>query len=91
MKRNVTLFAAVAVSALVALGGCCGGNSVRKSAKNVSGGEILSGNDVATAQTQYGKVAGYLESGVNIFKGIPYAKAERFMPPTAPDSWEGVR
>jgi para-nitrobenzyl esterase len=91
MKRNVTLFATVAVSALVALGGCCGGNSVRKSAKNVSGGEILSGNDVATTQTQYGKVAGYLESGVNIFKGIPYAKAERFMPPTAPDSWESVR
>lgn len=43
------------------------------------------------AETEYGKVAGYRQNGINIFKGIPYAKAERFMAPTAPDSWEGVR
>lgn len=28
-----------------------------------------------------GKVAGYVENGIYIYKGIPYAKAERFMPP----------
>ena len=26
-----------------------------------------------------------------LYKGIPYAKAERFMPPVAADKWEGVR
>jgi len=42
-------------------------------------------------KTTYGPISGSLEDGVFSFKGIPYAKAERFMPPQAPDSWEGVR
>jgi para-nitrobenzyl esterase len=42
-------------------------------------------------ETSYGKVSGYNEDSISIFKGIPYAKAERFMPPQEPDSWEGVR
>jgi para-nitrobenzyl esterase len=32
-----------------------------------------------------------MEDGVFIFKGIPYARAERFMPPQDPKKWEGVR
>ena len=43
------------------------------------------------AQTESGKVSGYNDDGVHIFKGIPYAKAERFMPPAKPDAWDGVR
>jgi para-nitrobenzyl esterase len=42
-------------------------------------------------KTTYGSISGSLEDGVFSFKGIPYAKAERFMPPQAPDAWEGVR
>lgn len=42
-------------------------------------------------KTIYGSIAGTNEQGVFSFKGIPYAKAERFMPPQAPDSWGGVR
>lgn len=42
-------------------------------------------------KTTYGDVTGYQEDGLSIFKGIPYAKAERFMPPQDPDKWEGVR
>ena len=45
----------------------------------------------ATVQTRSGAVAGYIEDGVITFKGIPYAKAERFQPATDPDAWEGVR
>jgi para-nitrobenzyl esterase len=45
----------------------------------------------ATVQIQSGAVAGYIEDGVFTFKGIPYAKAERFQPATDPDAWEGVR
>ncbi len=45
----------------------------------------------SVVKTSYGNVSGYNEDGMTIFKGIPYAKAERFMPPQEPDSWEGVR
>ena len=41
-------------------------------------------------KTTYGSISGSFEDGVFSFKGIPYAKANRFMPPQAPDSWEGV-
>jgi para-nitrobenzyl esterase len=41
--------------------------------------------------TLYGIVEGYLDDDVYTFKGIQYAKAERFMPPQAPDKFEGVR
>jgi len=37
-----------------------------------------------------GDVSGSLNDSVYAFKGIPYAKAERFMPPQDPDAWEGV-
>jgi para-nitrobenzyl esterase len=42
-------------------------------------------------KTIYGSISGSVEEGVFSFKGIPYAKAERFMPPQKPDAWEGVR
>ena len=45
----------------------------------------------ALVQTCYGTLCGYIEDGVYTFKGIQYAKAERFMPPQDPDSWEGVQ
>lgn len=54
-------------------------------------GEIIASSDRAVAQTEFGQVAGYVKDGVYIYKGIPYAKAERFMPPTAPDKWDGIR
>lgn len=38
-----------------------------------------------------GKAEGTLENGIYSYKGIPYAKAERFMPPESPDSWNGIR
>jgi len=54
-------------------------------------GPILTGQNIAVVSTQYGKVRGYIDDGIYAFKGIPYAKAERFMPPQAPDKWEDVR
>ena len=54
-------------------------------------GAILTGQNIAVVATQYGKVRGYIDDGIYAFKGIPYAKAERFMPPQAPDKWEDVR
>lgn len=48
-------------------------------------------NRQGVVETTYGAISGYFKDGVFSFKGIPYAKAERFMPPEAPDAWEGVR
>ena len=42
-------------------------------------------------ETVYGTVEGYLDDDVYTFKGIRYAKADRFMPPQAPDKFDGVR
>ena len=42
-------------------------------------------------KTTFGKVSGSFADSVYSFKGIPYAKAERFMPPQNPDAWKGVR
>lgn len=50
-----------------------------------------SSTEATTAQTNYGKVAGYIDHGVYTYKGIPYAKAERFMPAERPDSWQKIR
>jgi len=52
-------------------------------------GPITTGDD-CIAQTVYGKILGYNDDGIYTFKGIHYAKAERFMPPQEPDSFEGV-
>lgn len=41
--------------------------------------------------TSAGAISGTIEDGIYTFKGIPYAKAERFMPPKEPDAWKGVR
>ena len=44
-----------------------------------------------TAQTDKGIVRGYKYEGINIFKGLPYAKALRFHAPEEADTWEGEK
>jgi para-nitrobenzyl esterase len=45
----------------------------------------------ALVETTYGTLCGYIEDGIYTFKGIQYARAERFMPPQDPEPWEGVQ
>lgn len=52
---------------------------------------LVAGKDIAVVPTAYGKVRGYIHNGIYTFKGIPYGKATRFMPPEKPASWEGIR
>ncbi len=52
---------------------------------------IIAGNDIAIANTESGKVKGYIHDGIFTYKGIPYAKADRFTVPEKPKPWPGVR
>ncbi len=58
---------------------------------NLAAQEVSTGSTIAVTDTESGKVRGYIHDGTYIYKGIPYAKAERFMAPTKPDPWEGIR
>jgi para-nitrobenzyl esterase len=41
--------------------------------------------------TTTGKVQGIEKAGVLQFRGIPFARADRFRPPEAPEPWDGVK
>lgn len=46
------------------------------------------------AKTQAGKIRGYVDDGVNVFKGIPYGAdtaTRRFRPALPPPTWKGTR
>lgn len=47
-------------------------------------------NQTPIVRTTYGDISGVIEDGIFVFRGIPYAKAERFMPPQDADKWKGV-
>lgn len=42
---------------------------------------VQAGTNIAVAQVQTAQIQGFIQNGVMTFKGVPYAKAERFMPP----------
>ena len=63
--------------------------TVRNSGSSLS--SLETSTKATTVATVSGPVAGYIDDGVFIYKGIPYAKAERFMPPVDPDPWKEVR
>lgn len=52
---------------------------------------ISTGKDAAIVETESGKVKGYIHEGIYTYKGIPYAKADRFMAPSKPTAWTGIR
>ena len=76
----------VAVIAMTAIAGCTGANKQQNHCS-----EINASTEASTVSTITGKVAGYIDDGIYIYKGIPYAKAERFAAPQQADAWEGVR
>src|SRR5882724_9804730 len=50
--------------------------------------------DSPIASTRSGKVRGYVDNGINVFKGIRYGAdttKRRFLPPAAPEPWSEVR
>mgnify|MGYP000900388995 CR=1 FL=1 len=47
--------------------------------------------DKTVVQTAYGGVRGYVKGGLHTWKGIPYARAERFRHAQSPLAWDGVK
>ena len=56
---------------------------------------LFIGDDIAIANTQYGKVKGFILRGITQFRGIPYGAdtsgKNRFMPPQKPEAWDNIR
>lgn len=45
----------------------------------------------ALVRVAQGQLMGFRDHEIYTFRGVPYAKASRFMPPQVPASWAGVR
>ena len=53
--------------------------------------QIQTGENIAIANTDCGKVRGYIRKNIFVYKGIPYAEAKRFEAPQKPKAWDGIR
>ena len=84
---NLRTLTAAAAILLLSASSCC--NSSQKQEEKSS--ELQTSAQSTLVQTDKGEVAGYIDNGIYTYKGIPYAKAERFMAPQPADSWDGVR
>lgn len=54
-------------------------------------GRTITAGEHTQVQTLYGPIEGYLDGSIYTFKGIQYAKAERFMPPQYPDKFTELK
>jgi len=52
---------------------------------------VIANPNVAVAKTQAGPVQGFVHNGIYVYRGIPYAKAERFQAPQPVAKWDGTR
>ncbi len=92
LNRRVWMRGAAAVAAVPAVPGFAAGTcSAPAMCETTMSASVMS----PVAETASGKVRGYTRNGIHAFKGIPFAgntaEAARFMPPTKPASWTGVR
>lgn len=73
--------------------GCSSASPAAKQDED-DGQVLFIGDDIALAETQYGKVKGYQLRGIFHFLGIPYGAdtsgLNRFMPPQKPKPWDDV-
>lgn len=65
------------------------------SALGLTGHAQAQGNNFpAIAETGYGRLQGYMEQGISVFKGIPYGAPtdgrRRFLPAIDPEPWPGM-
>jgi len=89
-RRRALLLPAAGIGAAMALRGEAAEGTKTASPQS---SETCSTPRSAVAKTQYGKVRGYLQSGVLTFKGIPYGQntggENRWLPAKPPKAWSG--
>lgn len=72
-------------------------NTYSKDSKSITldDQQLFVGDNIAVANTQYGKVRGFILRGIHTFLGIPYGAdtsgSNRFMPPQKPNPWTETR
>jgi len=70
----------------------CGSNTSKKDEED--GQVIFIGDNIALAETTYGKVRGFIHKDIYNFLGIPYGAnttgKNRFMPPQKPEPWTDI-
>jgi para-nitrobenzyl esterase len=97
MERRTVL----GLGSLIGLASAGGWTSVAQAASKPAspprpsrGGSIISTPKNAIVETKYGKVRGYVDNGIFVYKGVRYAAstagAARFTPPQPPKPWAGV-
>ena len=96
--RNLGLgTASLSMGSLISTSSCAPSGDSRDKRGKVSDDDqfLFIGDDIAIAQTEYGKVQGYLLNHVYTFLGVPYGAdtsgKNRFMPPQKPEPWTDVR
>ena len=89
--------ASLSMGSLISTSSCAPSGDSRDKRGKVSDDDqfLFIGDDIAIAQTEYGKVQGYLLNHVYTFLGVPYGAdtsgKNRFMPPQKPEPWTDVR
>lgn len=97
MSKSLSLIltAAIAVAMTAGMITSCGGNANCNNGCNPDEPQLIMDDNIAIANTKYGKVKDYILRGTYTFKGIPYgittAGEGRFMPAQEPAPWEGIR
>ena len=70
-------------------------SSIDSKAVSIDDQQLFVGDNIAVANTQYGKVRGFILRGIHTFLGIPYGAdtsgSNRFMPPQKPNPWTETR
>ena len=51
---------------------------------------VLSSLSSSTVTVNSGKLQGFIDNGTYVYRGIPYAKAKRFMMPEPVEPWDGL-
>jgi para-nitrobenzyl esterase len=95
-RRNFFKIVGAGAAGLTAGAGILSSTSCKPEAavREEDGQVLFIGDDIALADTGYGKVRGYILRGIHYFLGIPYGAdtsgANRFMPPQKPEPWTDV-